>query len=204
MENYFYSKNKQAKTVLLDLFKRYYADIMTKEEADNYNLTYTEEDMCPICDGAIMGVFHMYEANGLYMWEKLGITTPKVSLSEFDQIKENYVNEEKNSETYYRTEFLKTKLLIYGFIKSNCFTSMPLEEIVKNKIAFDIDMDYDAIHDSVYVYNNYNEEAGVNAFNLLGIENQVIPQSRFCEMVSKERYELLQLEENNQKVKKLN
>ena len=194
MENEkYFNEYLKAKLVLNKLICQFYEYSVTQEQADKLEIKYTEKDIFNSLNN-VSCVFHRYEPEGVYIWNKLQIEKPIILLSEMwktQNLCERY-NETKN---YYK-EFLELKLIDLYLSEKYYEFSISKEEADELGIIYCGIDNYDG---KIQGCDHLFESAGENAWELFGFEEHFIPYSEFRKLRKELINELLEMDIVKQK-----
>lgn len=173
--NNYFDDYIKAMYVLNKLVCQFYSYDINQEEAKNLEINYTDDDIFNSLNN-VSCVFHRYNPEGMYIWNKLAIDKPIVLTSEMWSYCKNYINIKNQKDDYYK-DFLQLKLIIIGLCKRYYSCSISKEDADKNGIIYDEDIDeYNGNIECCY---HYFESAGENAWSLLGFDDHMVAISRF-------------------------
>lgn len=194
MKKDYFEEYKHAKIVLNQLMCQFYSYDISKEEAENFNIKYTEDDIFNSL-GNVSCAFHKYNPEAMYIWDKLGITEPIVLMR---KMWNNRINFEIKDETkdYYK-EYLELKIVALHIVCRYYKATMSKENADKYKIEYD--PDYDLDDDVILGCNHLFESAGENAWDLFDFDESFIALSKFDKLIEEISDELNKLDMIKQK-----
>ena len=194
----YFSEYQQVKIAINKLICQFYDYRLDKEEAELLNIDYF--DNSPVTSrGSLLCVYHRYEPEGLYLWEKLGIKEPIVLVDKLWDLRQ--MPEDKKEDIDYYRETLELKTIVAYMVNRYYSTEVDLEDFKKHNIEYFDEFDLDEETGKVSVCSHYFESAGESSFYVLGIEDSLIPLSSMYKIISDLEQELLEYDQG--KVKKI-
>ncbi len=169
-----FNEYKYAKKVLCRLVCQFYDYELTKENADKLGINYIDDNIFNSLN-YVSCVYHGFNPQGLYIWEKLGIDKPIITMSQiWDKLE--MINDEKFDETrdYYR-ELLELKLIDIYMIKEYYKTFVDKE--YADNLNIDYDEELDEYDDKIDGCDHLFEGAGECAWDLLGFDKNFVALS---------------------------
>ena len=174
MEEYF-EKYKKAKFVLCKLVCQFYDCDINQGIAKKYNIEFTEKDIFNQ-QNKVTCVSHGYNPEGLYIWNKLGITEPLLTLRHMWEIMYAVEYELYDKNIDYHRESVEYKLIDLYLIEKYYKSSMSLTDAINNKVVYNKDID---VSDrSITGCYHLAESAGEEAWNLFKFDSDFVATSR--------------------------
>ena len=143
---------------------------------NNDQLHYYSDKDKPNDLDSIHFIYHFYNPDGLYIWNKLGLKKPIYALNEIWNLMDD-IKKEKKKDIDYKRESLELKLICLNEVKRFYKIEISTEDAKKNKIIYDEDLD--EYNGSIIGCDHYFESAGESAWKLFGLENNFEPMSNF-------------------------
>jgi len=162
----------QAKIVLNQLACQFYKNDISEYRARQLGICYTNDDIFNSL-GNVACVFHRYTPEGLYIWNKLGITKPILLMRDMWEYRRKKAIKARDKD--YRKEYLEIKLACLNMVEEYYKSETTIESTNKTNLKYNVDIDLsDGIIEGYY---HNHESAGEAAWNLLGIEDDFISLS---------------------------
>ena len=195
MNNYYFEYLK-SKKVLCKLALQIYDYKLKEEVAKNMNITFDDEDIYDYSNRLVC-VFHHYNPEGMYIWHKLGISKPIITMKNMWELLSSIDDEVYDEKHNYYEELIEIKIAIIHIIKNYYKSSIEIEDANKYNIEYDelLDEDDGKIEGCDHMF----EGAGEAAWNLLNFDKHFIAISKVEELECKLLDEAL----NKNKTKKL-
>lgn len=188
MENYF-DKYTQAKKTLFFMVSKNYETSISKEEADKYHITYSNNDMN--IEKKVNVYFHNYEPLGEKAWHLLKLDNSIISLSNFWKID---LNEQEDVKKNYQKEYLEICLLVLKIASEKYSYSIYKEAADKMHIVYDYnDLDRDS---TIEIYDHFYEVAGLKTWQLLEIDKDKVPSKVFKDKEKNIKKKLLEIDKS--------
>ena len=128
MEKDYFDEYMQVKLILNQLICEIYKYSITKEEADDFDIKYTDDDEVN-SNGELVCVFHRYNPEAMLLWNRLGINNSIVLIREMLDLRK----EEKVKNKNYYKDYLELKL-IDKYLIEGCYINIDESEENRSKI----------------------------------------------------------------------
>lgn len=184
----YFNKYLETKISFAMFIGQFYNTYISIDEAKKYNLEIIDDDK--LID-SIRVYYHFYTTQGQYLWDSLGIEKPIINRNELWNIRKNIKNESYDENIDYKRLYLKNLLTISHLVRKFYKQDLSIEDAKRNNIEYN---DFDEIDGKVKTYHHIFESAGENAWNILGIEEDIITDSFLYNYDKKIEEQLLEMD----------
>ena len=174
-----FKEYKFAKVALCKLICQFYDYYLPKEEAKKLGINYEDNEIFNSYD-KVNCVYHRYYPEGLYIWDKLGIDKPIITMMEMWKVENNVAKELYKEDIDYAKEATELKLIDLYMITDYYKSYLDRKFADEQKIEYDENLD--EIDGRIEGSDHLFESAGEYAWNLLGFERNFIPLSELLEV----------------------